>query len=254
MKTALLTLLLTGFGLWAQTPSFAPLPSGAPPDSLGTNRDRILQQALQRAIAAGTNTAAPATTANPVKAPAGADWSAPPPVVPNTPGPLPAGTPDDSAVPAVSVAPSTLVMPTNALTPPRQPPPPWRNRLLPCRSPRVSADGSAGLGTNRDQLPQGGRAECYGWPHECCSGRSRHRCKVPRLQPRRLRCRPPRPATRALPGQNPTTLLSPTLRPRGLRRRPGRQGRQRRPPNPPAPSLLRRAPRPPRSKNRCRRA
>ena len=43
VKTALLTLLLTGFGLWAQTPPFAPLsraPGGRRPRRLGTNRDQ----------------------------------------------------------------------------------------------------------------------------------------------------------------------------------------------------------------------
>ena len=79
VKKTLLTLLLTGFGLWAQTPSFAPLPSGASPGGLGTNSDQALKEALSRAIAGVSNAAAPGTAANPAKAPVGTDQSAPPP-------------------------------------------------------------------------------------------------------------------------------------------------------------------------------
>jgi len=79
VKKTLLTLLLTGFGLWAQTPSFAPLPSGASPGGLGTNSDQALKEALARALAGGTNAAAPETAANPAKAPVGTEQSAPPP-------------------------------------------------------------------------------------------------------------------------------------------------------------------------------
>ncbi|MGO8932056.1 MAG: secretin N-terminal domain-containing protein, partial [Limisphaerales bacterium] len=80
MKTVLLTLLLTGFGLWAQTPSFAPLPAAASSNGLGTNSGQDLQDALHRAIAGGTNAAALGIAANPAKAPAGTNWSAPAPV------------------------------------------------------------------------------------------------------------------------------------------------------------------------------
>ena len=45
-KTALITLFLTVCGLWAQTPPFATLPSGASPDGSGTNRDQVLNEAL----------------------------------------------------------------------------------------------------------------------------------------------------------------------------------------------------------------
>ena len=79
VKKTLLTLLLTGFSLWAQTPSFAPLPSGASPGGLGTNSEQALKEALSRALAGGTNAAAPGTAANPAKAPVGTDQSAPPP-------------------------------------------------------------------------------------------------------------------------------------------------------------------------------
>jgi general secretion pathway protein D len=79
VKKTLLTLLLTGFGLWAQTPSFAPLPAGASPGGLGTNSDQALKEALARALAGGTNAAAPETAANPAKAPVGTEQSAPPP-------------------------------------------------------------------------------------------------------------------------------------------------------------------------------
>jgi len=77
VKKTLLTLLLSGFGLWAQTPSFAPLPTNATPAGLGTNRDQTLEQALARAIAEGTNATAPATSAIPAKVPEGTDQSSP---------------------------------------------------------------------------------------------------------------------------------------------------------------------------------
>jgi general secretion pathway protein D len=59
VKTILLTLFVTAFGLWAQTPgsaadtgSFAPLPTDTAQD---TNRSTLLQQALQNALAGKTN-------------------------------------------------------------------------------------------------------------------------------------------------------------------------------------------------------
>src|SRR5438034_402820 len=55
VKTTLLALLLTGSGLWAQTPP-------GPADNADTNRDEILRRALRQAIDAKTNLA----TAKPV--------------------------------------------------------------------------------------------------------------------------------------------------------------------------------------------
>jgi general secretion pathway protein D len=80
VKKTLLTLLLTGFGLWAQTPSFAPLPPSATPAGLGTNSHQALEQALARAIAEGTNATAPASSAVPAKVPEGTAQSSPPPI------------------------------------------------------------------------------------------------------------------------------------------------------------------------------
>ena len=80
VKKTLLTLLLTGFGLWAQTPSFAPLPTNATPAGLGTNSDQALEKALARAIAEGTNATVPATSAIPAKVLGSTDQASPPPV------------------------------------------------------------------------------------------------------------------------------------------------------------------------------
>ena len=80
VKKTLLTLLLTGFGLWAQTPSFAPLPTNATPAGLGTNSGQALAQALARAIAEGTNATVPATSSIPAKVSEGAAQFSPPPV------------------------------------------------------------------------------------------------------------------------------------------------------------------------------
>jgi len=114
VKTALLTLFLIGCGLWAQTPPFSAPPAGARP-GLGTNSDQILQQALRNALAGRTNAAVPAATVNPVKAAAGTNLSAPPPVLRNTPRALPATSPDR---PAITNVPAAVIAP-----PPRLPVP-----------------------------------------------------------------------------------------------------------------------------------
>jgi general secretion pathway protein D len=82
---------------------------------LGTNSDQILQQALRNALAGRTNAAVPAATVNPVKAAAGTNLSAPPPVLRNTPRALPATSPDR---PAITNVPAAVIAP-----PPRLPVP-----------------------------------------------------------------------------------------------------------------------------------
>ncbi len=81
MKTSLLTLLLTAFGLWAQTPApppafpaFPTSPTNAP---LNTNRAQALQRALQRALQNRTNAPAPGVASTPSEPVAGTDASAP---------------------------------------------------------------------------------------------------------------------------------------------------------------------------------
>ena len=64
MKSALLTLLLTGFGLAAQIPSFPAVPDAAARAARAatlTNRQAILQQRRSQAAGGGTNAAAPAS-------------------------------------------------------------------------------------------------------------------------------------------------------------------------------------------------
>jgi general secretion pathway protein D len=111
VKTTLLTLFLTGFGLAAQIPSFPAPRTNAPPDAvtraaMGTNRQDLLRQELRRALAGGTNAAAPGTAVNPVKPPVGTDSSAPPAAVRNTPPPLSAAKPD-SLTPPPGVLPAS---------------------------------------------------------------------------------------------------------------------------------------------------
>jgi len=78
VKTSFLTLLLTAFGLWAQTPAAPPafpaFPTNAP---LNTNRAQALQRALQRALQSKTNAAAPGVAGTLAKPVAGTDASAP---------------------------------------------------------------------------------------------------------------------------------------------------------------------------------
>src|ERR1019366_6976414 len=113
MKTALLTLLLTGCSLWAQTPPFPAPPPGGPADGalagLGTNSDQVLQQALRNALASRTNAVAPVAAVNPITPPAGTNSPAPQPVLRNTPRALPPVRSDRSnipSVPAASIAPA----------------------------------------------------------------------------------------------------------------------------------------------------
>lgn len=113
VKTTLLILFLTSFGLGAQTPPFAPLPPGGPadgtPSGLGTNSDQALQQALRSALAGRTNAPAPGPAASPLKPAAGTNSPAPPPILRNTPRALPAARPDRATIPGFptpSVAPA----------------------------------------------------------------------------------------------------------------------------------------------------
>ena len=105
MKTSLLTLLLTAFGLWAQTPAALPalpafpaFPTNAP---VNTNRAQALQRAMQRALQNRTNAPGQGVTSAPAKPGEGSNLSAPAPALRNqtaaTPGPgavtnVPAGT------------------------------------------------------------------------------------------------------------------------------------------------------------------
>src|ERR1035438_1655836 len=120
VKTALLTLLLMGYSLWAQDPAFQALPPSGSPDGThvgpDTNTDQILQQALREALAGRTNPAAPATVVNAVKPAAGRDS----PVLRNTPRALPEAKPNGPVIPsfpaastAPIVAPPGVVLPVN---------------------------------------------------------------------------------------------------------------------------------------------
>jgi len=108
VKTSLLTLLLTAFGLWAQTPP-SPAPPAFPPDDaaraiVNTNRDRLLKRALQHAYESGTNAPVPGITVSPAKPVVGTDSSAPAPAPRNQPRPQPAAKPESAAVPAIPAA------------------------------------------------------------------------------------------------------------------------------------------------------
>jgi general secretion pathway protein D len=105
VKTLLHILLLTPFGLWAQTtvspPSFPAFPTNA---VINTNRQQALQRALQRALENRTN--APVL---------GAEPSATAPVLRNQPRLQPSATPGGGAV---SNAPTGTVTPAPASTAP----------------------------------------------------------------------------------------------------------------------------------------
>ena len=115
MKTSLLTLLLTAFGLWAQTPAAPPtfpafpaFPTNAP---INTNRAQALQRALQRALESRTNAPAPGIAGTPAKPAAGTNLSAPAAVLRNQPLTQPAATPVGGAA---SNAPAGAVTPAPA--------------------------------------------------------------------------------------------------------------------------------------------
>ncbi len=102
VKTILLALLLTGFGLWAQTPSALPAP-GAP--AAATNRNELLRRALERAMAGDTNASAEAAASVPATNSAPADRVAaqPPPNLPT----IPTATIPAPLAPVAQVPPST---------------------------------------------------------------------------------------------------------------------------------------------------
>ncbi len=118
MKTTLLILLLTAFGLAAQNspPPAAPtnaLPNAAMRAALGTNNQELLRQEMRRALAVGTNVAARGTAANPLKVSAGPGSSVTPAAVPGgLAGPqaviAPANTPTNKP-PVVSAQPAAPV-------------------------------------------------------------------------------------------------------------------------------------------------
>ena len=191
MKKALLTLLLTGFGLCAQTPPFPPLPPGGPAGGalpgLSTNSDQSLQQALRRALvrrtnvtatataaapaasvapvapvapaavvnpakpAAGVNLAPPAAAINPVKPAADTNLPAVQPSVRRTPRALPAAQPDRTSIPPV--IPTAPVAPTPGLpAAPAPTVPPPANAAPPVAAAPVAA---APLSPLEEPLPQG---------------------------------------------------------------------------------------------------
>jgi general secretion pathway protein D len=111
VKTTLLTLLLTVFGLWAQTPPALPPAPALPPDAAiktaaNTNRDQMLRQAMQNALQGKTNAAVPGALGTLQKPIVGADSSVTAPRA--QPRPQPAAKPDSAAVPSA---------PTGAVTP-----------------------------------------------------------------------------------------------------------------------------------------
>jgi general secretion pathway protein D len=110
VKTSLLTLLLTAFGLWGQTPASPPtfpaFPAFPTNAVSNTNRQQALQQALHRALESKTNAPAPGVASTPAKPIAGADLPAPAPALGNQPQP--------PAAPGVSAVPNA---PTGAVTP-----------------------------------------------------------------------------------------------------------------------------------------
>ena len=112
MKTSLLTLLLTAFSLWGQTPASLPAFPAFPTNAVSnTNRQQALQRAMQRALEARTNAPAPGVASTPASPVAGAAPSTPGPAFGNQPLAQPAATLGGSAVsntPTGTVTPAPL--------------------------------------------------------------------------------------------------------------------------------------------------
>ena len=111
MKTTLLILFLTAFGLAAQIPPFPSPSTNALPDAaraaMRTNSTEYLRQEMRRALANGTNAVARANAAIPAKTPAAQVLSAPPVAVTNA-------LPPSAAVPANLAGPQGVLTPSNA--------------------------------------------------------------------------------------------------------------------------------------------
>jgi general secretion pathway protein D len=111
VKTTLLILLLTAFGLAAQMPPFPSPRTNALPDAvraaMRTNSPEFLRQEMRRALAGGTNAAARATAANSAKTSAAPVLSVPPVAVPSAPPPSAAG-------PGNLAGPQGVLTPSNA--------------------------------------------------------------------------------------------------------------------------------------------
>ena len=129
MKNSLLVLLLTAFGLWAQTPPPAAsvVPSPAPNAALnaGVDTNQILQQALQRALASGTSAPAPGIAGSPAKPVQATNTPASSPVAPSQPRPESAAKPESASIPvlpAAAVKPDQgAPAPTSSPAAPKQP-------------------------------------------------------------------------------------------------------------------------------------
>ncbi|MCX6926607.1 MAG: hypothetical protein NT154_25875, partial [Verrucomicrobia bacterium] len=119
MKNSLLILLLTSFGLWAQTnPSLPAFPAPGPDPTIkaaaNTNREMMLKRALQRAMERGTNAPAPGIAGSPARTIPTIVPPAVQPAAPNQPRTLPGTTPDSLAVPNL---PSPTVAPASTTAP-----------------------------------------------------------------------------------------------------------------------------------------
>jgi general secretion pathway protein D len=111
VKTTLLILFLTAFGLAAQIPPFPSPRTNALPDAaraaMLTNSTEYLRQQMRRALANGTNAVARANAAIPTNTLAAPVLSVPPVAVTNAP-------PPSAAVPANLAGPQGVLTPSNA--------------------------------------------------------------------------------------------------------------------------------------------
>jgi general secretion pathway protein D len=120
VKNSFLILLLTAFGLWAQTPP-SPAPRALPfpsPDaalkaSANTNQEQVLKRALERALEGGTNAPAPSIAGSPASPVPSAD--APAPGIVSSPAqPVPSA---NAPAPGIVSSPASPVPGTNVLAP-----------------------------------------------------------------------------------------------------------------------------------------
>ena len=138
MKTSLLILLATSFGLWAESPASPPAFPAFPTNSaINSNRQQLIQRQLQRALEGKTNAPASGFVGNPARVYEGASPSS----STNQPRPQPAAAPASGATPN---------LPTGTVTPAAGLAAPPGGQVTPATTPPTAAGASA-----EDTIPPG---------------------------------------------------------------------------------------------------
>ena len=142
MKTSLLILLATSFGLWAQSPASPPAFPAFPTNAaINSNRQQLIQRQLQRALERQTNALAPGLVGNSARVFEGTNPSAVSPASTNQPRPQPATTPGSGATPN---------LPTGTITPATGLAAPPAGQVTPVTTPPTATGAST-----EDTIPPG---------------------------------------------------------------------------------------------------